>query len=251
MRYTTYKSPDYVESAYEKPVCRRSAYRKYMIRSILLCSVIMAAVFIVIVLCGRLAITLLSSDGFSGREHSLFSLPFSAARVDPSDVTVPEWVTADLLTVNEYSRPGTPLDTINGVVIHYTGNPGTTAAQNRSYFNNLADTGETYASSHFIIDMDGTVIQCVPLDEIAYCSNNRNDDTISIECCHPDESGAFTAETKESLIRLTSWLAATFHLSEEDIIRHYDVTEKLCPLYYVEHEDAWLTLKQCIFSYTE
>lgn len=251
MRYSIDRRPGHPEPFYEKTASRRSACQITMARSILICSIIMVAVFITIMVCGRLAVALLSGDDFSDKEHRLFSLPFSAAKVDPADVTVPEWVTVDLLTVNEYSRPGTPLDTINGVVIHYTGNPGTTAAQNRSYFNNLADTGETYASSHFIIGMDGTIIQCVPLDEIAYCSNSRNDDTISIECCHPDESGAFTEETKESLIRLTSWLATTFHLSEEDIIRHYDVTEKLCPLYYVENEDAWLALKQCIFSYTQ
>ena len=27
------------------------------------------------------------------------------------------------------------------------------------------------------------------------------------------------------------------------MIRHYDVTGKLCPLYFVEHEDAWETFK--------
>ena len=45
-----------------------------------------------------------------------------------------------LLPVNEYSRPGTKLKKIKGIVVHYTGNPGTTAAQNRSYFAGLAET---------------------------------------------------------------------------------------------------------------
>ncbi|HWT75154.1 MAG TPA: N-acetylmuramoyl-L-alanine amidase, partial [Mobilitalea sp.] len=46
-----------------------------------------------------------------------------------------------------------------------------------------------------------------------------------------------------SLVSLTSALCETFHLKENDIIRHYDVTGKLCPLYFVEHEDAWLAFK--------
>ena len=25
----------------------------------------------------------------------------------------------------------------------------------------------------------------------------------------------------------------------DQVIRHYDVTGKICPKYYVEHEDAW------------
>ena len=81
-------------------------------------------------------------------------------------------ITEDFLTVNEYSRPGIELSEVNGVVVHYTGNPGTTAEQNRSYYKNLAETKETYASSHFVIGMDGKIIQCVPLDEIAYCCVN-------------------------------------------------------------------------------
>ena len=47
----------------------------------------------------------------------------------------------ELLDYNEYSRPGTALSQVNGIVIHYTANPGTTAEQNRSYFENLKDTG--------------------------------------------------------------------------------------------------------------
>ena len=32
-----------------------------------------------------------------------------------------------LLTVNEYSRPGIAMEKINGIVIHYTANPGSSA----------------------------------------------------------------------------------------------------------------------------
>ena len=56
-----------------------------------------------------------------------------------------------MIILNEYSRPGIALSEVNGVVVHYTGNPGTTAEQNRSYYKNLAETKETYASSHFYL----------------------------------------------------------------------------------------------------
>ena len=155
-------------------------------------------------------------------------------------ITVPDWIERDLLPVNEYSRPGIYLDDVDGIVVHYTGNPGTTAEQNRSYFENLASgADETYASSHFVIGIDGTIIQCVPLSEVAYASNDRNYDTISIECCHEDESGEFTQATYDSLVRLTSWLADTFLIDRDGIIRHYDVTGKICPKYFVDNEDAW------------
>ena len=42
-----------------------------------------------------------------------------------------------LLTVNEYSRPGIATDGVRGVVVHYTANPGSTAQNNRDYFESL------------------------------------------------------------------------------------------------------------------
>ncbi len=161
-------------------------------------------------------------------------------------IMVPDWIERDLIPVNPYSRSGELLSSIDGVVVHYTANPGTTAKQNRNYFAGLADGSGTSASSHFIIDTDGTILQCVPMSEIAYASNDRNCDTLSIECCHEDESGKFTKETYQSLVKLTAWLCDTYGLETDQVIRHYDVTGKLCPKYYVEHEDKWDTLKKDI-----
>lgn len=162
-----------------------------------------------------------------------------------SNVSVPDFVTVDYIPTNEYSRPGTPLREISGVVVHYVGNPGTTAAANRSFFANLALTHETYASAHFVVGLDGEILQCVPLTEIAYCSNTANDYTVSIEVCHPDDTGKFDDATMESLEQLVAWLCETFSLDPDaDVIRHYDVTGKICPKYYVENEDAWLAFRQ-------
>ena len=155
-------------------------------------------------------------------------------------------LTVDLLTVNPYSRPGDELTQVNGIVIHYTANPGASAKNNRDYFENLKDTHITSASSHFVIGLEGEIVQCIPSWEIAYASNERNKDTISIECCHPDETGAFTKETYQSMVQLTAWLCTKFNLTEEDVIRHYDVTEKICPKYFVENEEEWSRFKEYI-----
>lgn len=158
-------------------------------------------------------------------------------------------MTVDLLTPNKYSRPQIALDEVNAIVIHYVGNAGSTAQANRDYFESLRETGTTSASSHFVVDTDGSIIQCIPLNEISYASNNRNRDTISIEVCHPDESGKFTSDSVDALEQLVSWLLDKYNLEKDDIIRHYDVTGKICPKYYVEHEDAWEALKDDIWSY--
>ena len=144
-----------------------------------------------------------------------------------------------LLTVNEYSRPGIALDQINGIVIHYTANPGTSAQANRDYFEGLKDSHVTKASSHFIVGLEGEIVQCIPTAEIAYASNERNSDTISTECCYENEDGSFNQATYDSVVRLTAWLCARSGLNAEDVIRHYDVTGKMCPVYYVDNPDAW------------
>ena len=158
----------------------------------------------------------------------------------PASITLPDYVKEDLLPVNEYSRCGDKLQRVNAVVIHYVGNPNTTAWQNRSYFANLATTGETSASSNLIVGLEGEALLCVPLDEVAYCSNDRNHDTISIEFCHPAADGKPTQDTYDTLVKLTAWLCELFGLDpQEDVIRHYDVIDKECPLYFVRNQDEW------------
>lgn len=159
---------------------------------------------------------------------------------DDEDIQVemPE-IDVQLLTINEYSRPGIATERIQNIVIHYTANPGTTAQQNRDYFEGLKDSQITQASSNFIIGIDGEIIQCVPTNEVAYASNDANIYSVSIELCHEDETGEFTDATYESLVALTAYLCDKFDLEAEDVIRHYDITGKLCPLYYVENKDAY------------
>lgn len=168
-----------------------------------------------------------------------------------SEIPAPDWYTEEFLTINPYSRPGRKREHIRDIVVHYVANPGTTAKQNRDYFEGLKDQTGSHtvsASSHFVIGTDGTIIQCIPLDEVAYANYPRNDDTVSIECCHPDASGKFTDATIASLAKLTRWLCGELSLDEKHIIRHYDVIGKNCPKYYVEHEDAWKDLKKQLAS---
>ena len=155
-------------------------------------------------------------------------------------------IDVELLTVNPYSRPGTETNKITGIVVHYTANPGSTAMDNRNYFEGLKDSHETQASSNFVVGLEGEIVQCVPTWEVAYASNSRNIDTVSIECCHPDETGRFNDATYQSMVKLCAWLCMKFDLTSEDVIRHYDVTGKNCPKYFVENEDAFAAFRDDI-----
>lgn len=173
----------------------------------------------------------------------IVSEKIEGSRIEPPAIIV------DYLEPNEFSRPGTELKKVKSVFVHYTANPGTSAAQNRSYFANLAETQERSASAHFIIGYEGELIQCIPLEEQAYAVATRNEDSVSIECCYLDEDGKFTQETYDTLVHTLAWLTQEYHLSEDDILRHYDCGGKMCPLYYVEHEDAWEQLLADVKNY--
>lgn len=161
-------------------------------------------------------------------------------------------ISEEFLTVNAYSRPGLALTTSpQYIVIHYTANPGSTAMQNRNYFENLKDSGQTYASAQFVIGLEGEIIQCVPCNEMAYCSNSYNEFCISIEMCHPDDTGNFNDATYNNCVYLVAKLMNYYNLDMDHLIRHYDITGKNCPKYFVEHDDRWLVFKDFVKQYRE
>lgn len=156
-----------------------------------------------------------------------------------AELEIPDWIDSQIIHKHTTARSGKQLTDIKNIVIHYVGNPGSTAKNNRDFF----DKASTQVSSHFLVGLDGEIIQCVPLSEKSAASNDRNKDTISIEVCHLDETGEFNEETYQSVIKLTVWLCKELGLDEKDIIRHYDITGKICPKYYVENPEKWETLK--------
>lgn len=146
------------------------------------------------------------------------------------------------LTINPYSRPGEPMWRVDDIVVHSTDSPGATAQNVRDYFESLSD-GSRSASSHFVVGLDGEIIQCIPFNEKSYATRWRNYDTISIECCIPGEDGSFNQATYDSCVQLVAWLEYKLGLTASHVIRHYDVTGKNCPRYFVTNEDAWTQFK--------
>lgn len=226
-------------NANEEKNLRRQRIRKQRRRRRLL---LLGAVLIIV--SGVVIGYLLTRDGPSPfpEASSSPSSPVSEAanRIDPASIQIPGWIDQQFIDVDGAARRGKPLTEVKDLAIHYVANPGTTAQQNRNYFNNPG----VEVSSHFLIGLEGEIIQCVPLGEVSSATNDRNIDTISIEVCHPKEDGKFNDKTYASLVKLSAWLCRQFGLDETHLIRHYDVTGKACPLYYVEHPDAWEAYKR-------
>ncbi|MEG1704698.1 MAG: peptidoglycan recognition family protein [Niameybacter sp.] len=138
-----------------------------------------------------------------------------------------------------------PLRVIHKIVIHWVANPATPALANRNYFENLkAGTRGVYASSHYIVGLDGEILHCIPDTEQAYHAKNANSKSLGIEVCHPDWEGQFGEATYEALTQFLAKLCMRYTLDpDRDIIRHYDVTGKVCPQFYVRNPAHWTKLK--------
>ena len=153
-----------------------------------------------------------------------------------------------LLSVNPYSRSGEKQNNITDIIIHYVGNAGSSAIANRNYFENLKNTHKTYASSHYIVGLNGEVIRCIPDDEVAFHSGSysENRKSIGIENCHPNVDGKFNEQTYNALVELCAGLCKKYNIGINNVKTHNMITGKNCPKYYVEHKDAWEQLKQDI-----
>ena len=151
-----------------------------------------------------------------------------------------------LLTVSNYNRPGTKRTNTTAIACHYIGNPGSSAQANRNWFESLKNGTGTKASCHYIIGLQGEILRLIPEDEISWCTNSANSYTISIEACHPDSTGKFTDATYKSYVELCADLCSRWGLDPEHggLIRHHDVTGKVCPKWFVDSPAAWTQFKR-------
>jgi N-acetylmuramoyl-L-alanine amidase len=139
---------------------------------------------------------------------------------------------------------------VKAVVIHYVGNPGTSAEFNRRYWDNITDN---YGSAHYVIDAQ-EVIRCVPENEVAYHAGphakatpwatsffggeQANTHSIGIELCHPDATGRFTQIVQAKARLLSADLCIRYDLDPmTNIITHNMVTGKDCPRFLVAHPE--------------
>lgn len=129
------------------------------------------------------------------------------------------------------------------IILHYIGNPGTSATANANYFANV----NSQTSVHYIVD-DSNIIEIIPPTMKSYGTNSKehNEKGIQIEMCHPDATGKISEATLTNTVWLCQELMGAFGIT--DIIRHYDVSGKKCPLWYVIHPDEWEELKKRIMA---
>ena len=132
---------------------------------------------------------------------------------------------------------------IRYIVIHYTGNDGDSDESNARYFqNNVIQT-----SAHYFVD-DDSITQSVPDEYVAWhCgaktykhSSCRNSNSIGIEICDDVKNGTIypSEKTIQNTLELVRYLMEKYNIPQEHIIRHYDVTGKLCPAYWVD-DNKW------------
>lgn len=130
---------------------------------------------------------------------------------------------------------------IKYIVIHYTAGVTSkkgSAVNTANYFNKET----TKASADFIVD-DETVVQYNSDIRNQYTwhagDSKMNKQSIGIEICSNNRTGKmtvpndpnyyFTEESLTNAVELVKKLMKEYNIPIENVIRHYDVTHKLCP----------------------
>ena len=148
---------------------------------------------------------------------------------------------------------------IKYIVIHYTGNDGDSDEGNAKYFKNNV----VKASAHYFVD-DDSITRSVHDNYVAWsvggskygsCSATdggkhygkcTNANSISIEICDDVKNGIVypSAKTIQNALDLVKMLMKKYNIPQENVIRHFDVTGKICPAYWcgtADKDKKWKT----------
>jgi len=166
------------------------------------------------------------------------------------------------LGINKYSRPGIKRSRIDGIALHWVGNPGTTALANQFFFNWIAPAEQRFCGAHEIIGLRGEILLLVPKYEMTYhvgantympgiverFGKYPNRTLYGVEFCHPDWDGKPNDLTYASIINRLAHLLDEFRHEDTatHLVTHTQVTGKhdpyTCPRYFVENPEAWQQL---------
>lgn len=138
---------------------------------------------------------------------------------------------------------------IKYIVIHYTANDGDKAISNCNYFK----SGSRGSSAHYFIDENYIYRSVLDLDTAWHCGASsykhtscRNNNSIGIEMCsRKDSSNKYYIkdEVVSKTLTLTHYLMQKYNIPIENVLRHYDVTGKICPAPFVENTQLWTNFK--------
>ena len=140
---------------------------------------------------------------------------------------------------------------VSFLVFHYVGATGG-ARNNARYYGRTPGIG---ASAHYFVDHapNAEVWASVPEEDIAWhCGAKsyrhpacRNANSIGVEmCCHQDAKGGWYIDeaTMAAAAELGRDIMTRYGIPLENVLRHYDVTGKLCPQPLIG-EDKWAAFK--------
>ena len=152
---------------------------------------------------------------------------------------------------NYYSGRGG--NSIKYIVMHYTANDGDTDEGNAHYFQGAGRR----ASAHYFVDEDSVTQSVRDNDAAWHCGGalesshhplrgicmNRN--SLGVEMCSDIVGGKYTItpQTVDRAVELVKYLMAKYGIDVDHVVRHYDVTGKLCPEPWVRDESLWRKFK--------
>ena len=146
--------------------------------------------------------------------------------------------------------------TIKYIVVHYVGATGGAEANAKHFASNKLSSSAHYFVGHE--SENATIYQSVLDKDVAwhcgtagtyYHPECRNDNSIGVElCCHQESDGtwSFDLATVTIATELIKSLMKKYNIPMDSVIRHYDVTHKICPEPFVRNSENWQLFKRML-----
>ena len=154
--------------------------------------------------------------------------------------------------LGKYASSGKKRSKTTKIAWHYTGKADCSGKNTvYNWFLPIAQGKiKSYASAHFVVDLDGTIYSMISMPYVAYTTNSANAYSIGIECATTGNDDHYSDKEYVAMVKLGAWLAQYYGLDpREDFIRHYDVTKKVCPRYFVNNSAKWKQFKLDCYNY--
>ncbi len=152
------------------------------------------------------------------------------------------------LTKNEMTRSCEPIKNVKRIILCGSNIKNVSSLKYRNYIDNFRFKDETYLSFHYIIDLNGNIIRCIPEEEISWSTNLFDIDSSSISLLIlTDEYDNISIDSFNSQVKVIRELCEKYLLDPlEDVILNNGITGRRNPSYYLDNTYKFEKLRKQI-----
>lgn len=136
-----------------------------------------------------------------------------------------------LLSKSNNTRRKEKIERVEYIVITSSKYKGISALKNRNIIEKIKYKEDEELSCHYIVDLRGGILNVIPENERAICTNNVNIDSKSISIMLTiNDKGEYTENEMKSLKKLIHKLVKKYNIKKGKIVTEHDINNSRRPV---------------------